>query len=1117
MVSALTTSHAITLTSLTANTLYAYRIRSRDGSLNLATTSNLTFTTASVNAASYSLWTNVAMPTTANAADSRAIEVGVKFKSDIDGFISAIRFYKGSQNTGTHTASLWTTAGVNLAQIVSSGETASGWQQVNLPSPVAVTANATYIASYHTTSGFYSFNSNYFSSQYDSAPLRALADAPSGGNGVFLVSNVPIFPNQSFQSGNFWVDVLFSTTSAPASDTTPPGVSGISVTNITSSGATVNWTTNEPADGQLEIVSPCASSPCLTTLVSAFTTSHAITLSGLNPSTLYTYRIRSKDSSNNLTITSDQTFSTTAVVDSTPPVISGISITNITTSGAVVNWTTDEPATGQIEIVSPCSSSPCLTSLVSALSTSHAITLSSLNSNTLYTVRILSKDSSNNLATSSNQAFTTLPVITTTYSLWTNTTTPATPSAADARAIEVGVKFKSDVDGFITAIRFYKGTQNTGTHTVSLWSAAGVLLGRSVSSGETASGWQQVTLTPAVSINANATYVASYFTTSGFYSFNPNYFGVQFNNGPLRGLADGTSGGNGLYQVNGSPIFPTQNYLAGNFWVDVVLGAGATDSTSPVVSGISVTNITTSGATVNWTTDEPATGQVEIVSPCASSPCLTSLVSTLSTSHAITLSGLSLNTLYTYRILTKDSSNNLTTTSNQTFTTASDATPPVISGISVTNITSAGGSANWTTDEPATGQVEIVSPCASSPCLTSLVSTLSTSHAITLSGLTANTLITYRILSKDASNNQAVSSNQTFTTAAAVVTTYSLWTNTTTPATASAADARAIEVGVKFKADSDGVISAIRFYKGAQNTGTHTVSLWTVAGVLLGRVVSSGETTSGWQQVTLPSPVSISANMTYIASYHTTSGFYAFNGNYFGSQFNNAPLRALADGPSGGNGLFQVSGSPIFPTQTYSSGNFWVDVVFGAGSGPPPDSTPPVISAISATNITSSGATINWTTDEPADGQVEIISPCSSAPCLSPLVSALSTSHAITLSGLNASTQYTYQVRSKDALLNQAVSSNQTFTTSGGAPTTPPNAPSNLVATCNTATQVALSWSPTPTATSYYLRISNQTTSTLEYSLDDYAQTSFTGTVQAGNSYVWWVHAANSVGLSKST
>src|SRR5206468_251357 len=61
-------------------------------------------------------------------------------------------------------------------------------------------------------------------------------------------------------------------------------------------------------------------------------------------------------------------------------------------------------------------------------------------------------------------------------SLWSSSTTPAVPSQQDAQAAELGVKFKSDVNGSITAIRFYKGSQNTGTHTVSLWTSTGTLL-----------------------------------------------------------------------------------------------------------------------------------------------------------------------------------------------------------------------------------------------------------------------------------------------------------------------------------------------------------------------------------------------------------------------------------------------------------------------------------------------------------------------------------------------------------------------------------------------------------------------------------------------------------------
>src|SRR6185295_13774716 len=61
-------------------------------------------------------------------------------------------------------------------------------------------------------------------------------------------------------------------------------------------------------------------------------------------------------------------------------------------------------------------------------------------------------------------------------SLWKGSVIPVVPSAGDTSAVELGVKFKSDLDGFITGIRFYRGPNNSGTHLGSLWSVNGVLL-----------------------------------------------------------------------------------------------------------------------------------------------------------------------------------------------------------------------------------------------------------------------------------------------------------------------------------------------------------------------------------------------------------------------------------------------------------------------------------------------------------------------------------------------------------------------------------------------------------------------------------------------------------------
>jgi hypothetical protein len=158
--------------------------------------------------------------------------------------------------------------------------------------------------------------------------------------------------------------------------------------------------------------------------------------------------------------------------------------------------------------------------------------------------------------------------------------------------VEVGVKFRSDVIGQVTAIRFYKGTANTGNHLGHLWSSTGTLLGTATFTGETASGWQQANFTTPVSISANTTYVVSYYAPVGRYAANGGFFNTGVDNGPLHALANSVSA-NGVY-VYGASAFPNQTFNATNYWVDLVFVQGPSFSISGSISGSGG-----SGATVN--------------------------------------------------------------------------------------------------------------------------------------------------------------------------------------------------------------------------------------------------------------------------------------------------------------------------------------------------------------------------------------------------------------------------------------------------------------------------------------------------------------------------------------
>src|SRR5438046_9828114 len=63
-------------------------------------------------------------------------------------------------------------------------------------------------------------------------------------------------------------------------------------------------------------------------------------------------------------------------------------------------------------------------------------------------------------------------------SIWDASTTPVHDADPDSHPIDVGVKFHADVDGFITGLRFYRGSGITdATHAGYLWTAGGALIG----------------------------------------------------------------------------------------------------------------------------------------------------------------------------------------------------------------------------------------------------------------------------------------------------------------------------------------------------------------------------------------------------------------------------------------------------------------------------------------------------------------------------------------------------------------------------------------------------------------------------------------------------------------
>ena len=130
------------------------------------------------------------------------------------------------------------------------------------------------------------------------------------------------------------------------------------------------------------------------------------------------------------------------------------------------------------------------------------------------------------------------------------------------------------------------------------------------------------------------------------------------------------------------------------------------------------------------------------------------------------------------------------------------------------------------------------------------------------------------------------------------------------------------ELGTRFTATANGQITAIRFFKAPNESGTHTGRVWNAAGQQVTSVVFSGETASGWQEQSLPTPLAIGANVEYMVTVNTGNTYYATTDGGLNSQVTNGSLSTVV----GSNGRYGAVGA--YPTDSWQNSNYFRDVVF---------------------------------------------------------------------------------------------------------------------------------------------------------------------------------------------
>ncbi|MQW74778.1 DUF4082 domain-containing protein [Nocardioides sp. dk4132] len=673
-------------------------------------------------------------PAVAASDDPVARELGLRFRADVDGFLTGVRFFQGAGNTGTHVGSIWSAAGERLASATFGSSSATGWQRVDFATPVPVLAGEAYTASYTAPSGHYAIEPEAFSARsWRRGPFTVLGGYGAAPAGVFAAPGV--LPTESARNTGYFVDPVFTLT-----DTSPLTV-----------------LERHPRPDASSVPSAAVVRARFSKPVGAASVS-------------------------------------LGVVDANGTAVPGA--TSYDAGSRTATFTPAQPLAGGVR----------------------------------HTATVQATDSAGQQVSGARQwSFTTAvpqgPVGVCPCSLFADDLAPVLPDSGDSAPVSVGTRFRTDVAGLVTAIRFYRAAGNPGPHRATLWSAADArVLAEGTLATESSEGWQTLVLDQPVPVTPGTEYVASYRAPQGRYSVTPGAFAAaDLSRGPLR--VDAQAGaytyGTGLPASRSS-----SSYL-----VDVVF------ERTP--------------AAIDVEAQDPVAGAVDV-------PLTRPVRVWLST--------------------------------------------PIALGARL-DITVVGSPVAGTTVLGGGGRRLTFTPAAPYPAGADVRVTLR--DVVSTEGAVLPTR-TWEFRTRD----PGVLDPQTIFGDAVPVD--------------AAEDSSPVEVGTVFSPSRDGEVRALRFLKGAGNTGTHVGTLWDANGEVLARVTFTDETPDGWQRAVLAEPVPVQAGRSYVVSYLAPHGHYSSSLGYFSAPVTAGDLTA----PAGGNGRYLYGAAGGFPTFSHGASAYFADVEY---------------------------------------------------------------------------------------------------------------------------------------------------------------------------------------------
>ncbi len=584
--------------------------------------------------------------------------------------------------------------------------------------------------------------------RFDEGTGPTASDAVSGGGFATLLN------------GTLWMPG--GPLAGTEADTTPPDILGLGTSGLTATQVVVGFQTNEPTTAVVAYTTGTAC-PCTTVSSATLATTHSMTLSGLAPDTLYQYAVEATDAAGNVTISAAGTFRTLMPSpDSQPPTVAITQPTGGTVAGTVTiaATATDDVGVTSVQMrVDGVDVGPLQTS---------APFSTAWDTRTVadgpHTITVEARDARDNVGTAT--VFVTVrnaPVATSPHFLEFDGVDDYV-TVADAPGLSFG---SASADGPLTLELWFRPDAMGRHQLLGKWGetsnqeyklhivSGGIrvdLRDQSAQAGAYAfttgnfnhliGSWHHLAVTydgrggataaQGITMYVDGVSVPLHRATDPGYvamenladpiqigrsgpvwrqfdgglddirlwrvarsvseiqgAMNTELSGLEaglaaywrFNEGADSTAADAVSGGSVATLLNGAA-----------WTLGGPLGTVTPDTTPPAITGPTTSGITATQTVVSLQTNEPTTATVSYTS-VAACPCPDVVSSTLATSHSVTLTGLTPDTLYDFTVQVADAAGNVTTSAAGTFRTlmpSPDSQPPTVAITQPTGGTVAG-------------------------------------------------------------------------------------------------------------------------------------------------------------------------------------------------------------------------------------------------------------------------------------------------------------------------------------------------------------------------------------------------------------------------------------------